>query len=106
MGFKRTPTEDQALSQVQDQVAASLGEIERTPFQGGQILQSISLTSGQDNLVPHKLSRTLQIWVLAGLDVNSTVWSPTSTELAGQSSDTRFLNLRCSTSCTVSLWVA
>ena len=95
--LKRIQTPDRNLQLIQDNTQTALTQIQQSPFIGGNLLSNISLTASQDNLVPHKLGATPQIFVLAGLDANSTVWSP--------SADSTYINLHCSADCTVSVWV-
>lgn len=90
--------------------AAIVNTVSSPPFSAGTLI-TIPLTSAQDNLVPHQLGKVPFVWMLAGQDTNSTVWSPVSPlilDVKGNSlsSNQTYLNLRCSTTCNVVLWVA
>lgn len=106
MPLKRINIPDKNLQLMQDASADAVRGIEATPFQGGKLITGKALVSGQDNLIAHGLSRVPQMWVLAGVNVNTAVWSPVSTQLANAASSAQYLNLRCGTSCTVNVWVA
>lgn len=92
------------INRIQDAIQDALNQI-ASPFIGGNVVQTILLTSGQDNLIPHRLGRIPQVWTLTDQNTNATVWSPPSTQLQGQTSNANFINLRCSSTCTISFWV-
>lgn len=83
-------------------------EITSNPFIGGNILV-FSLTSGQDNLIQHGLGHPVNYWLILGQDTNSTVWSPTTSSIVvngiNSSTNNTLINLRCSTTCNVKVWV-
>lgn len=97
MPLKRINTGDQNLQMIQDNVAAAVNGIESRPFQKGVLLENVALSSSGTNAIAHKLQRPVRIWVIARQKANATVWEV--------SSDSNYLNLQCSSSCTVSLWV-
>ena len=77
---------------------------------GGSLLEMVVLTAGPDNLIPHKLQRVPNFYFVMPPNVQSTIWSPVTAALAtsqgvAQASDSNYLNLWCSTSCTVLVWV-
>ncbi len=106
MALKTINFTDKNLQMLQDNVDAAITPIQRAPLTGGVLLSNISLTSGQDNLVEHTLGRRPQIVIPGVPTANSTIWSPTTASLGNQNSNTQYINLRCSTSCTVSVWVS
>jgi hypothetical protein len=91
---------DSAISRFQDNAAASANQYANCPLLGGTLLEGISLTSGQDNQVSHTLGKAYRLWFPVKQDTNATVWEQASAD------NTKFINLHCSASCTVSLWVA
>ena len=128
MALKRIISADQNLQLVQDATASALGgntsKIQQSvvngktvftrsqvspPFSGGNLVM-MPLTSGQDNLLPHGLGRLPSVWTVARLDTNTTVWEATTTALAtptqiSRSASTQYLNLKCSSSCNIVIWV-
>lgn len=105
MPLKQINSQDQEIQLIQGNIQTALTPLENIPMVGGNLLRGISLTSGQDNLVQHGLDHTPIAFILAGINVDSRVWSPTSSSLNGASANRTVINLRCSTSCTISLWV-
>src|SRR4051812_26979114 len=102
--LKKIFTSDQNLQSIQDNVDDALRPLQNSPLNQGVILvSSILLTSGKDNLVSHSLKRTPQFWILAGNTTNATVWNPASPELGNQSANGLYINLRCSSNCTVNV---
>lgn len=104
--LKRILSQNKDVQLIQDNVDTALTPLQNSLFQSGNLLSSINLVAAQDNLIQHKLGHSLQIWILCGQDSNSTVWSPVSSSLGGLSSNAQFINLWCSSNCTVSLWVS
>jgi hypothetical protein len=90
---------DYDLSRVQDSVAATLNDITLRPLLDGFLLTNITLTTGVDNQINHKLGRTLQMWSVVRKNANANVW-----EVASATST--ILTLRTSANVTISLWVA
>lgn len=131
MAFKRINTTDQNLQIIQDNVQSTIpgltNRIEKktdpttkqitfvrdqisAPFEGGNFLLNVSLSSGKDNLVTHGLGRIPTLWVILKQTVNTTVWEVLTTALktptqAQRSSSDEFLNLWCGTDCIINLWV-
>lgn len=128
MGFTRILTPDQNLQLIQDNISNSqttkntattitnLGANTQkntnaqvnNPYQSGRLI-TVSLTAGQDNLIPHGLGYKPNGFHLANQDTNTTVWNPTTAKLAisniNQSSNSTFINLWCGTTCSISLWI-
>lgn len=105
MSFKRIITDDKNLQLVQDNIDAALIPLQSNLMTGAKVINNVSLTSGQDNLIPHQLGRTPVIFFIGNLKLNSVVWSPVTTTLSGSNWSASQINLRCSTSCVVTLWV-
>lgn len=105
MALKRVITQDQNLQFIQDNVQTALIPLENAPLSGGVYLGPLTLTSGQDNLIAHTLGRVPQKYIAGIPNVDTRIWSPTSSSLSGSNASSTLLNLRCSTSCTVSIWV-
>lgn len=128
MPFKRIQTNDQNLSLIQDSVEQALNfpstilritssggqqitERSQTgaPYISGNLIQ-IALTAGQDNLVPHGLNRSPVVWTIARLDTNATIWEVVTSKIQNSSgvnasANSTFINLWCSSSCTITLWI-
>lgn len=97
--FKKINTGDFITNSIQDNVDQSFNNITKSEIIDGILLTGISLTSGADNMVEHKLGRNPIFWMLARQNTNTTVWETTANTNAS------FLALRCGSNCTVSLWV-
>jgi hypothetical protein len=97
--------EDKNLSLLQANVADAIRPLETLPIRGGNIL-TLYLTSGSDNLVEHGLGYTPQYVIVMTPDVQSDIWSPASVSLSNATANRVVINLRCSASCNVKVWVA
>lgn len=106
MPMRQITVQDRLMQTIQTNAAQAVTQLESQPFVGGNLIHSITLTAGQDNLVPHQLGRQPVMWTLAGLDANAIVWSPNSSALDGTNMDDIQINLQCSASCTISLWIS
>lgn len=95
--FKKIQTGEYDTSVIQDNVEQSINAIINGSIVDVSLLSGIALTAGQDNAVSHKLQRNLRFWILSGINANANVWEV--------SKDSTFLTLRCSSNCTVNLWV-
>lgn len=96
--LKQLNSSDRVVQQMQSNTAEAIQNIEKSHFQDGNLLTSITLVSGQDNQVSHKLARQPQLWVLTDQNTNTTVWRTAW--------DSTFLTLQCGANCTINLWVA
>jgi hypothetical protein len=90
--LKRIPTDSKDIQLIQDAVDTALIPLQQGLMATALTINNVALVSGQDNLIPH-------------LKVNSVVWSPDTASLSGSNWDSTRINLRCSTSCTITLWV-
>lgn len=104
MAFKRINTGDTDLARIQDAVAAGFSDVDARPLVGGNVL-SATLIYGQDNLVAHGLGRMPQYWLVIRKDANAVVWEQPSGDLNGASTSDKLINLRCSATCNITLWV-
>lgn len=98
--FQTINSSDYDLQKLQDNTAKAFKPLTDCPLLDGVLIESVSLTSGRDNMISHTLGRVPRLWIVAKKDQNSTVWEKTSP------APSSLLNLWCSTSCTVNLWVA
>jgi hypothetical protein len=105
MPFTKIYTKDYNLQKIQDNVAQALKPLETTPLSQSNLLTGVKLTAGQDNLISHTLDQNPNLWLVAGIDTNATLWSPPSSELQGKSQNDKFINLWTSATCTVNLIV-
>jgi hypothetical protein len=103
--FKQIITQDQDIQLIQSNIISSLTPLENQPMVGGNLLFNVSLTSAQDNLIEHGLNHAPVIFFIGNQNVDTRVWSPATISLNNASSNRTYLNLRCSTSCIVAVWV-
>jgi hypothetical protein len=89
---------DSDLARMQDNLVSAISQISRVPILDGVLIEGISLISGSDNQVSHKLGRIPRMWLLADQSANANVWRTAWSNT--------LLTLRSSANCTVSLWVA
>jgi hypothetical protein len=76
--FRKIFTEDPLLQRIQDAIAASFQQFEKLPQLDSVIIKDITLASGIDNQVEHKLSRPIQGWQIIRKDANANVWESTT----------------------------
>lgn len=95
--FSSINTPDKNLQLIQDNITKTITPVLAMPMVGGNTLTQVSLVSGQDNQIPHKLGRPSQYFLVIQQNANSNVWQV--------SADGTYIVLRCSASCIVSLWV-
>lgn len=99
--FRKLNTSDRIISQLQDNIGATLQPIIANTALDSQILTGIVLTAGVTNQVPHMLGRKLQGWNLVRLRGNSTVYDSQDTNTAPD----KFLSLHCTNTVTVDISV-
>lgn len=105
MSLKRIITADKDIQLIQDNTDNALTPLQNSPLVNGNLLSNLNLISGQDNLINHNLGHVPTASIAGIPNVNTTIWSPGSPSINNQSSNSQVINLRCSTSCTVSVWV-
>lgn len=105
MTLKQINSNDQEIQLIQGNIQTALTPLENMPMVGGNLLVNISLISAQDNLVRHGLGHTPTLFLIGNQKVDTRVWSPTTATLSGASSNSTFINLRCSTTCVVAVWI-
>lgn len=96
--LKTLQIRDDVLSRFQDNVRDAFSQVTRLPLLDGNLIEGISLVSGSDNRVAHKLGRVPRLWFVVDLDANAVVWRADW--------DNKLLTLNCDSNCNVSLWVA
>lgn len=72
--FRKIFTEDPLLQRLQDAIAASFNQFEKLPQLDSVVIQDVTLTSGIDNEVEHKLTRPIQGWQIIRKNANADVW--------------------------------
>ncbi len=97
MPISQIITDDKNLQLIQNNVNNSLKPLESSPMNGGVVLNNVSLTTGQDNVVQHTLKHTPTLFLVGNLDSNSVVWMTAS--------NSSTITLQCSASCKISLWI-
>lgn len=129
----KVQTSDDTLNRIQNNVQAALSQF-TGPFQGGRLLQNITLSAGQSNVINHGLGRQPEVWIICDISgtsaptlsmnsytpagTNNTATPPiftgTAATLTGSISspvvwrtawDQNTLTLKCGVGCTVSIWV-
>jgi hypothetical protein len=93
-------TDDRTLNQAQQNIKNALGEIQKSPLNGGVLLQGIALTSG-DNTVTTKLGRTLTGWILTRVRGSAVIYDKQDSN--SQKGNTLILN--SSANVTIDLYV-
>lgn len=76
--FKQIKSEDYELMRVQDNVNAAFIPIQNAEIINGQVLKNISLTTGQPNIINHRLNRNLVGYLVIRKDSNANVWDASS----------------------------
>lgn len=105
MPFTKINFDDSDISRFQDNVERAIAPLQAVPMVGGNVLTDVVLTSGQDNLIRHGLDHVPQYFIVVKIQANSNIWSPNTATLSNANASRIYLNLRCSTTCTVSVWV-
>ena len=103
--LKIIQTPDQNLSLIQDNVDTELTKLQGSPMFPGSLVENVTLTSGQDNLVRHALGHSARFFVVLKTQVNTTIWAPNTASLNNNFTNETYINLRCSTTCVASVWV-
>lgn len=103
--FKQINNSDQNIQLFQNNVADALMPLQQVPMVGGNLLKNISLTSGQDNLIQHGLDHAPTVFFIGNMNVDTRVWSPATVSLSGSNVSRTTINLRCSTTCVIALWI-
>lgn len=104
MPIKRINTQDRDMQLIQDNVEGAISPLQSAPLSGGIVIPA-SLVASQDNLISHNLGRRPMFYLISIPNVQSTIWSPVTSSLSGSNVNSTYINLRCSTTCTVSLWI-
>lgn len=99
--FKKFVSDMPELTEVQRNIEEVLEPIIRANILDGLLIEDVRLTAGQDNAIPHQLTRVPQGWIIVRKNADSRVWENVT--------DNRIRNanllLQCSNDVTVSLWV-
>lgn len=98
--LQRINTPDRIINMIQDNVANILEPLSNIPLNSGQILQSVRLVSGSNN-VPHKLERKPLGWFIVRQRSAGTVYDTQDTNPNPQT----FLRLQASATIIVDLFV-
>ena len=101
MIFKKINTDNYELQKVQDSVVSAFQTLGMNYMINGELLKDITLQSGVDNQVQHKLSRVPNGFFIVDKNAAADVWQSTT---ANKIKD-RILLLRSSATVTINLWV-
>jgi len=99
--FKKNYTTDNQLNKLQDNIAEAISPFIKNLLLDGSILSGIELVTGQDNIINHKLGRSLVGWLIIGNDTNAVVYD----NQANNSLPNSTLLLITTANCTVKLYV-
>lgn len=99
--FKKINIDDEAVSKFQNNVEEVLQSVLSCPIIDGVLLKDINLDSSKVNSVSHKLGREYRGFFLTLPKAEVTVWENQSTN----SKKNLTINLNCSASAVVDIWV-
>lgn len=99
--YKKIRSDRQDLNQVQDRISDVFDDISSAEIINGVLLKSVSLVTGQENLVQHKLGRKFRGYLVIAKSDNSVIWDNNSTV----NMPSKYVDLRCSANVVVDLWI-
>jgi hypothetical protein len=99
--FKKVNTDNYELQKVQDSVAAAFQTLGINYMVNGELVKDITLASGVDNKVEHKLSRVPNGFFIVDKNATADVWQSTTSNKIKD----KLLLLRSSATVTINLWV-
>lgn len=97
--YKKTYTNDYHYMLLQNNLEEFTKQLLTIPILNGHLLRDVTLTSGSVNLIPHKLDRLPNGWLLVKNNTDSRIWETTA------STTVDLLALNTSSSNIVSIWV-
>lgn len=83
--FRKIFTDDPLQQRLQDSIAQSFQQFEKLPQLDSVIVSDVTLASGIDNQVEHKLNRPIQGWQIIRKDANADVWESSTVNTAPSS---------------------
>lgn len=92
---------DNRTSQVFQRIKLILEEITNKRLIDGALLTGVSLTTGVDNIITHKLGRPIVGYIITQKSADCRIWD---NQLTNEQKD-KFLNLETSANVTVDIWV-
>jgi hypothetical protein len=101
ISFKKIRTADEVLNRVQDSFDQALKSITRQDALAKVVIEDVVLVAGgADNIVSHKLGRSVKGFLVVRKNAEADIWeSPTTNNLP-----TKQIILRASAAVTVTLW--
>lgn len=99
--YRKVRVDDNVLRQMQDAIEMPIRDISKRAILDGQLLEGVALLSSADNVVNHKLGKTLTGWLVVRQNASSIIWDDQAAN--GRPQD--YLILKCSANVTISLWV-
>lgn len=94
--FPKINVAEYELNRVQDNVEITFNQILGKQILDGILIKNITLTSGVDNIVNHGLARQPEFVIIGAPSAEATVWNTLS--------NNKYIVLRSSANCTVSVW--
>lgn len=95
--FRQSIFEDSNLSLFQQALNDQFSQIGKIPFINGNLIENVSLTSGQNNSIEHKLGRVAKGYFILTKDSQADIWN-------GELTD-KVIILLSSSNTVVDLWV-
>lgn len=98
--FKKLQQSSPELQRLQQNVETALEPVLGCPLLDGVLLEAQALTTGQANIIEHKLARPPRGVLVVKQNADARIWQNSS-----QALPTKAIDVRCSANVTVSLWV-
>jgi hypothetical protein len=89
------------LNRVQDRIADAFSAISSSDVINGVLLKSLSLSTGVENLIAHKLGRKPKGYIVIRKRSQSDIWD----EQDSVEMPNKYLDLRCSANVLIDLWI-
>ena len=93
----RLHTGNDTIDRLQDEIREAVRELANNPLTRGRLLEGVTLTTGQANVIGHKLHRTPRGVLLVMSNAQADIWVP--------SKSNKVLDVRTSATITANLWV-
>lgn len=99
--FRKIRSETEDLVQVQENIEQTFSSLLRVPQLNGVLLRDISLQSGQNNRIEHKLGRSVIGYTVIRKDAPATIYDTKSSKV----SDQNILLLNTDLNTTIDIWI-
>lgn len=99
--YKKISSDIQELNQIQDRISDVFTAISSSDIINGVLLKSIFLSTGEENLIAHKLGRKPKGYIVIRKRSQSEIWD----EQDSVQMPNKYLDLRCSANVLIDLWI-